>query len=87
MPFIKEIGTDIVYITPIWEADDDENREYWSPRQIKSGLNNPKNPYRIKDYYSIDSEYGTMDDFEEMLEEAHKRGIKIMMDLKEKQSN
>ncbi|MED0881076.1 alpha-amylase family glycosyl hydrolase, partial [Bacillus licheniformis] len=39
------------------------------------------NGYDISDYYSIHEEYGTMADFEELLEEAHKRGIKVIMDL------
>lgn len=37
--------------------------------------------YDISDYRAIMSEFGTMEDFDRMLEEAHKRGIKIMMDL------
>ncbi len=39
------------------------------------------NGYDISDYYNIDESYGTMEDFEEMLSEAHKRGIKIVMDI------
>ena len=39
------------------------------------------NGYDISDYYSIDESYGTMEDFEEMLREAHKRDIKIVMDI------
>ncbi|MCU4666824.1 alpha,alpha-phosphotrehalase [Bacillus paralicheniformis] len=39
------------------------------------------NGYDISDYYNIHEEYGTMADFEELLEEAHKRGIKVIMDL------
>lgn len=81
LPFIKELGTDIVYITPIWEADDDENREFWSPRQIKSGLNNPKNPYRIKDYYSVDSEYGSMEDLKNFTDTAHSLGMRVIFDI------
>ncbi|WP_106769368.1 glycoside hydrolase family 13 protein [Paenibacillus faecalis] len=39
------------------------------------------NGYDISDYCAIDSRYGTMEDFDELLEEAHKHGMKIMMDL------
>ncbi|MFJ5716852.1 alpha,alpha-phosphotrehalase [Neobacillus sp. NPDC093127] len=39
------------------------------------------NGYDISDYYSIHEEYGTMEDFEKLLEEAHKRGLKIIMDI------
>ncbi|WP_304618972.1 alpha,alpha-phosphotrehalase [Salipaludibacillus sp. CUR1] len=39
------------------------------------------NGYDISDYYSIHEEYGTMEDFDRLLEEAHKRGLKIIMDI------
>jgi len=39
------------------------------------------NGYDISDYYSIDPTYGTMEDFEELLTETHKRGMKLIMDL------
>ena len=37
--------------------------------------------YDISDYYDIDPSYGTMEDFDRLIEEAHKRNIKIIMDL------
>ncbi|MBD5546611.1 MAG: alpha-amylase [Lachnospiraceae bacterium] len=37
--------------------------------------------YDITDYYEIDPEYGTMDDFENLIEECDKRGIKVIIDL------
>ena len=37
--------------------------------------------YDITDYYSIDPQYGTMEDFEELIAEAEKRDIKVMIDL------
>ncbi|WP_156290244.1 alpha,alpha-phosphotrehalase [Oceanobacillus salinisoli] len=39
------------------------------------------NGYDISDYYSIEPTYGTMEDFEELLNEIHKRGMKLIMDL------
>lgn len=37
--------------------------------------------YDVTDYYGIDSEYGTMEDFERLIEECHKRDIRIIIDL------
>ena len=42
---------------------------------------NDDNGYDISDYQAIMEEFGTMEDFDEMLSEAHERGIKIVMDL------
>ena len=39
------------------------------------------NGYDISDYQAIMDEFGTMEDFDRMLATAHKKGIKIMMDL------
>ena len=42
---------------------------------------NDDNGYDISDYEDIMDEFGTMSDFDELLSEAHNRGIKIIMDL------
>jgi oligo-1,6-glucosidase len=42
---------------------------------------NRDNGYDISDYQDIMDEFGTMADFDELLEQAHKRGLKILMDL------
>lgn len=42
---------------------------------------NDDNGYDISDYQAIMEEFGTMEDFDRMLVEAHKRGIRIVMDL------
>ncbi|MFW5807423.1 MAG: alpha-glucosidase [Spirochaetota bacterium] len=39
------------------------------------------NGYDIRDYRSILAEYGTMEDFDELLTQMHKRGLKLVMDL------
>lgn len=42
---------------------------------------NDDNGYDISDYYSVHPEFGTMEDFVELVDDAHSRGMKIMMDL------
>ncbi len=37
--------------------------------------------YDVTDYYDIDPLYGTLDDFKNMLSEAHARGIDVIIDL------
>lgn len=37
--------------------------------------------YDIADYYAIHPDYGTLDDFKELLDAAHTRGIKVITDL------
>ncbi len=37
--------------------------------------------YDVTDYRAVNPEYGTMQDFEDMLREAHARGIRVIIDL------
>ena len=39
------------------------------------------NGYDISDYRAIHPDYGTMEDFDQLLEEVHRRGMKLIMDL------
>ena len=36
--------------------------------------------YDVTDYYDVNPDYGTMEDFKRMLDEAHKRGIRVTID-------
>ena len=42
---------------------------------------NADNGYDISDYQAIMDEFGTMADFDQLLDEVHKRGMKLIMDL------
>ncbi len=81
LPALAELGFKVIYLCPIFEEDDSTDRAYWSLRQKKSETNNPKNPYRMNDYFKIDSEYGTMDDLQRLIETAHSLGQRVILDL------
>ncbi|MBA2175091.1 alpha,alpha-phosphotrehalase [Halobacillus locisalis] len=51
----------------------------WLTPMYKSPQND--NGYDISDYYDIHDEYGTMEDFERLLDETHKRDMKLIMDI------
>ena len=42
---------------------------------------NDDNGYDIRDYHKIMTEFGTMEDFDELLEKTHAKGMKVIMDL------
>jgi len=81
LPHIASLGVDIVYVCPFFVTENDENREFWSKRQIASETNNPKNPYKIADYFHVDEEYGTDEDLKAFVDEAHRVGLGVMFDL------
>jgi len=81
LPYLKETGVTIVYLLPVFRMDSDEDRSFWSPRQIRSGFNNPKNQYRIADYFHVDEEYGGDADLKAFVETAHGLGLRVILDL------
>lgn len=81
IPILKQAGITIVYLWPLFQMDEDRNIDHWSPRQIRSNLNNPKNPYRMKDYFTIDPEYGNVADVRKFVDAAHREGLRVIFDL------
>ena len=80
LPKLAGLGVDIIYLCPVFVADDDPNIQGRSPRQKKTRMNNPRNPYRMKDYYHVDPEYGTDDDLKTFIAEAHMLGMRVLLD-------
>jgi glycosidase len=63
LPYLKNLGVDVVWLSPI----------YASP-MVDMG-------YDISDYRAIHPDFGVMQDWERLADEAHKLGLKIVMDL------
>jgi len=66
---LHSLGVNILWTMPIHPIGEKlRNGEFGSP-------------YSIKDYYAVDSNYGTLYDYKRLVSEAHKRGMKSIMDL------
>ena len=81
LPHVASLGVDVVYLCPVAVADDDPRPEFWSARQQASGLGNARNPYRPKDYFGVDPEYGTAADLRDFVGAAHALGMRVLFDL------
>lgn len=79
IPHLSELGIDIIYLSACNKEDTAEEGQ--STRQIASGMNNVKNPYRITDFFAIDEEYGTMKDLIDFVNTSHRYGLKVLFDL------
>jgi cyclomaltodextrinase / maltogenic alpha-amylase / neopullulanase len=66
---LKKLGVNILWVMPI------------HPIGEKGRKGDFGSPYSIRDYYAVDPNYGTLDDFKKLVAEAHQRGLKVIMDL------
>lgn len=66
---IKSLGVDVVYLLPI------------HPIGKKMRKGSKGSPYAVFDYYQIDESYGTLSDFDQLVEAVHERGMKLMIDI------
>jgi glycosidase len=68
LPRLKELGANIIWLMPIHEIGQ-KNR--------KGTLGSP---YAVKDYYSVNSEFGTLDDLKDFVKTAHSLGLYVILD-------
>ena len=66
---IKALGTDIIWFMPI------------HPIGVEGKKGSLGCPYANKDYRTTNPAYGTMEEFEKLVEEIHQRGMKVMIDV------
>jgi len=68
LPRLKELGIDIIWLMPIHPIGE-KNR--------KGSLGSP---YSVKDYYGVNSEFGTLQDLKNFVNEAHTLGMYVILD-------
>lgn len=62
---IKDLGANVVYLMPVYPV---------------GTLKSVNSPYCVKDYTSIDPAFGTLANLRQLVEEAHRRNMSVIMD-------
>ncbi|MFZ0456288.1 MAG: alpha-amylase family glycosyl hydrolase [Ignavibacteriaceae bacterium] len=68
IPEIKKMGIEIIWIMPI------------NPIGEKNRKGTLGSYYSVKDYRSVNPEFGTLDDFKNLVNEIHKEGMHVILD-------
>jgi cyclomaltodextrinase / maltogenic alpha-amylase / neopullulanase len=68
IPRLKDMGVDILWLMPI------------NPIGEKNRKGSLGSYYSIRDYMAVNPEYGTMEDFKELVAKAHENGMKVIID-------
>jgi glycosidase len=66
---LKDLGVNILWLMPIHPLG----------QKMKKGTIG--SPYAVRDYYAINPDYGTEADLKNLVSEAHKRDLKVILDL------
>jgi len=66
---LKDLGVDILWLMPIHPVGE----------KLKKGSRG--SPYAVRDFYAINPDLGTAADFKRLVEEAHRRNLKVIIDI------
>lgn len=66
---IKALGTDILYLMPI------------QPIGIKGRKGTYGSPYAISNYTAISDDLGSLEDFKNLIQKSHQKGMTVMLDI------
>lgn len=68
LPRLKELGVDILWLMPIHPIGE-------AKRKGPMG-----SPYAVRDYFGVNPEFGTKEDFRRLVDAAHAQGFRVILD-------
>jgi len=68
LPRLKEMGIDIIWLMPV------------NPIGVKNRKGKLGSEYSVRDYYAINPEFGTMEDFKKLVATIHSLGMHVIID-------
>jgi len=66
---LQDLGVDVLWLMPIHPLGE----------KLKKG--SLGSPYCVRDFYAVNPDYGTTNDFKRLIAAAHQRGMKLIMDM------
>lgn len=69
LPELKSMGVTVLWLLPI------------HPVGVKHRKGSLGSPYAVRDFYGINPEFGTLDDFRSLVAATHAQGMKLIIDL------
>ncbi len=67
LSMVKDLGANVIWLTPIYENGEQIN-------ELNAG-------YNITDFFAVHPQLGTIDDFRAFVDEAHRLGIRVILDI------
>ena len=71
LDYFTDLGVTALWFTPILENN-------WPNDH---GVNSSYHGYATTDYYKVDPRFGTNAEYKQLIDECHKRGLKVVMDM------
>ena len=71
LDYFTDLGVTALWFTPILENDSPDMMDTWSTYH----------GYACTDYYRVDPRFGTNEDYRQLIDECHRRGLKVVMDM------
>lgn len=70
LDYFNDLGVTALWFTPVLENNSPDN-----------GKQSTYHGYATTNYYRVDPRFGTNDDYSALIEEAHAKGLKVVMDM------
>ena len=71
LDYFNELGVTALWLTPVLENDSPDDERGYSTYH----------GYATTDYYRVDPRFGTNEDYRRLCDEAHAKGLKVVMDM------
>lgn len=81
LDYLDELGINTIWISPIVDNIDFNQGANFSTSENLAAKQYAYHGYWAKDFTSLDEHLGDIETFKELIEKAHQRGIKIMVDV------
>ena len=70
LDYFNELGVTALWLTPVLENDSPDH-----------GTQSSYHGYATTDYYRVDPRFGSNADYRQLIDDAHKKGLKVVMDM------